>query len=43
MKYNSKSGIESRMKNAFSAMHVILSMAKYKFMTSSDTSEFAKT
>ena len=42
MKYNSKSGIESRMKNGFSAMHVILSSAKYKFMTSSDTSEFAK-
>ena len=43
MKYNSKSGIESRMKNAFSAMRVILSVAKYKFTTSSDTSEFAKT
>ena len=43
MKYNSKSGIESRMKNGFSAMNVILRRAKYKFMTSSDTSEFAKT
>ena len=43
MKYNSKSEIESRMKNGFSAMNVILRRAKYKFMTSSDTSEFAKT
>ena len=43
MKYNSKLGIESRMKNGFSAMNVILRRAKYKFMTSSDTSEFAKT
>ena len=43
MKYNSKSGIESRMKNGFPAMNVILRRAKYKFMTSSDTSEFAKT
>ena len=43
MKYNSKSGIESRMKNGFSAMNVILRRAKYKLMTSSDTSEFAKT
>ena len=42
MKYNSKSGIESRMKNGFSAMDVILRRAKYKFMTSSDTSEFVK-
>ena len=42
MKYNSKSGIESRMKNGFSAMHVISSRAKFKFMTSSDTSEFVK-
>ena len=39
---DSKSGIESRMKNGFSAMHVILSRAKYKFMTSSDTSEFVQ-
>ena len=29
MKYNSKSGIESRMKNGFSAMNVILRRAKY--------------
>ena len=36
MKNDSKSGNESRMKNGFSAMHVILSRAKYKFMTSSD-------
>jgi len=43
MKYNSKSGIESRMKNGFSAMNVILRRAKYKLMTSSNTSEFAKT
>ena len=43
MKYNSKSGIESRMKNGFSAMNVILRRAKYKLVTSSDTSEFAKT
>ena len=43
MKYNSTSGIESRMKNGFSAMNVILRRAKYKLMTSSDTSEFAKT
>ena len=42
MKYNSKSGIESRMKNGFSAMNVILRRAKYKLMTSSDTSEFVK-
>ena len=39
---DSKSGIESRMKNGFSAMNVILRRAKYKFMTSSDTSEFVK-
>ena len=31
------------MTNGFSAMDVILSGAKYKFMTSSDTSEFVKT
>ena len=37
MKYNSKSGIGSRMKNER------LRRDKYKFMTSSDTSEFAKT
>ena len=43
MKYNSKSGMESRMKNGFSAMNVFLRRAKYKFMTLSDTSEFAKT
>ena len=42
MKYNSKSGIESRMKNGFSVMNVILRRAKYKFMTSSDTSVFVK-
>ena len=42
MKYNSKSGIESRMKNGFSAMNAILRRAKYKLMTSSDTSEFVK-
>ena len=30
------------MKNDFSAMDVILSRAKYKFVTSSDTSEFVK-
>ena len=42
MKYNSKSGIESRMKNGFSAMNVILSRVKYKLMTSSDMSEFVK-
>ena len=43
MKYNSKSGIESRMKNGFSAMDVILSVAIIiKLMTSSDTSEFVK-
>ena len=30
------------MKNSFSAMDVILSRAKYKFVTSSDTSEFVK-
>ena len=42
MKYNSKSGIQSRMKNGFSVMNVILRRAKYKFMTSSDTSQFVK-
>ena len=31
------------MKNGFSAMNVILRRAKYKLMTSSDASEFAKT
>ena len=39
MKTNSKLGIESRIKNN---MDVILSRASYKFVTSSDTSEFVK-